>query len=186
MWNHRWLGRDCARRWQPRGGAIGPGHTRPRVLIEEPDVVEAYASWRLLEEHGYEVSWCPGPAGSQPRRCPLVASGLCDLVCYADVVVTSLDLDSKSSREVVAALRYLHPETPFIVETSAEALTLFAPLFEGRWGATRMPVTDRTLLDSVEFALAALPGEGSEEAVEARYVAPIVAERCPSEKSIHS
>jgi hypothetical protein len=96
------------------------------------------------------------------------------------VVVTSLDLDSKASREVVAAHRYLHPETPFIIEAPAEALTLFAPLFEGRWGATRMPVTNRTLLDSVEFALAAFPEESSDEAVAARYVAPIVAERCPT------
>ncbi len=178
MWNHRWLGRDFARRWQPRGGAIGTGDTRPRVLIEEPDVVEAYASWRLLEEHGYEVSWCPGPTGERPRRCPLVTSGQCDLVCNADVVVTSLALDSKCSREVVAAHRYLHPETPFIIEAPAEALTLFAPLFEGRWGATRMPVTKRTLLDSIEFALAPLPGEDLEEAAAARYVAPIVAQRC--------
>ena len=142
-------------------------------------MVEAYASWRLLEEHGYEVSWCPGPAGSRPRRCPLVACGLCDLVLYADVVVTSLALDSKRSREVVAAHRYEHPETPFIIEAPAEALTLLAPLFEGRWGATRMPVTKRTLLDSVEFALAASPGESPEGVVAARYVAPIVAERCP-------
>lgn len=179
MWNHRWLGRDFARHWHPRGGAIGAGHPRPRVLIEEPDVVEAYASWRLLEENGYEASWCPGPAGSRPRRCPLVASGLCDLVLYADVVVTSLGLDSKCSREVVCALRYLHPETPFIIEAPAEALALWAPVFEGRWGATRMPVTKRTLLDSIEFALAASPREGPEEAVAARYVAPIVAERCP-------
>ncbi|HEY5025207.1 MAG TPA: hypothetical protein VII76_09540 [Acidimicrobiales bacterium] len=142
-------------------------------------MVEAYASWRLLEENGYEVSWCPGPAGSRPRRCPLVTSGLCDLVCYADVVVTSLALGTKSSRDVVSAHRYLHPETPFIIEAPAEALTLFAPLFESRWGATRMPVTNRTLLDSVEFALAASPGERAEEALAAGYVAPIVAERCP-------
>jgi hypothetical protein len=142
-------------------------------------VVEAYTSWRLLEENGYEVSWCPGPAGSRPRRCPLVTSGLCDLVCYADVVVTSLALDSKCSREVVSALRYLHPETPFIINAPAEVLTLYAPLFEERWGATRMPVSKRTLLDSVEFALAALPGDRPEEVVAGRYVAPILAERRP-------
>ena len=178
MWNHKWLGRDFARHWHPRGGAIGAGHPRPRVLIEEPDVVEAYASWRLLEENGYEVSWCPGPAGSRPRRCPLVTSGLCDLVCNADVVVTSLALDSKCSRDVVSAHRYLHPETPFIIEAPAEALTLWEPVFEGHWGAIRMPVTKRTLLDSVEFALGVWPGQEPEEAVAARYVAPIVAERC--------
>ncbi len=178
MWNHRWLGRDFARHWQPRGGAVGTGHTRPRVLIQEPDVVEAYASWRHLEENGYEVAWCPGPAGSRGRLCPLVTSGQCDLVLNADVVVTSLALDSKCSWDVVAAHRYLHPETPFIIEAPAEVLTLFAPLFEGEWGATRMPVTNRALLDAVEFALGPLPGEGSEDAPAARYVAPIVAERC--------
>ncbi len=178
MWNHKWLGRDFARHWHPRCRAIGTEHPRPHVLIEEPDVVKAHASWRVLEESGYEVSWCPGPEGLRPRRCPLVECGLCDLVLYADVVVTSLALDSKRSREVVYAHRYEHPETPFIIEAPAEALTLFAPVFEGRWGATRMPVTKRTLLDSVEFALAA-PEGSPEGVVAARYVAPIVAERCP-------
>jgi hypothetical protein len=33
-----------------------------------------------------------------------------------------------------------------------------------------MPVTERTLLDSVEFALATSPGEKPEEAVGATYV----------------
>jgi len=170
MWNHKWLGRDFARRWQPRGGTSGAGDPRPRVLIEEPDVTGAFASWRLLEDNGYEVSWCPGPAGSRPRRCPLVTSGQCDLVRDADVVVSSLDLDHESSRKVVSAVKYLHPETPVIIQASQQALAEWAPVFEGRWGAMWMPVTERTLLDSVEFALATSPGEKPEEAVGATYV----------------
>jgi hypothetical protein len=178
MWNHKWLGRNWARHWHLPGGA-GVRNPRPRVLIEEPDVVEAKASWRLLEENGYEVSWCPGPAGSRLGRCPLVTSGQCDLVCDADVVVTSLALDSECSRKVVSAHRYLHPETPFIIDAPAAALAQWAPVFERRWGAIRMPVTRRTLLDSVEFALADSPAQRSEEATTGRYAAPIVAERWP-------
>ena len=52
-------------------------HPRRRVLVEASDVAQAYAYWRLLDNEGYEVSWCPGPRGPSPRRCPLVACGRC-------------------------------------------------------------------------------------------------------------
>jgi len=155
MWKRpKSLGRDFARRWNHRGGNAGAGHPRPRVLIEEPDAGEAFAYWRLLTHHGYQVSWCPGPTGPPPRRCPLVALGHCELVQCADVVVSSLPLHRESSREVIAALRHLHPETPMIVQAPQHLLARCGSLFEeGSWNI-RTPVTSEILLDSVELALA--------------------------------
>jgi hypothetical protein len=161
MWKRRkLLGRDFARRWNRRERSTGDPPPRPRVLIEEHDVAEAFAYWRLLKDNGYQVSWCPGPSATPPRKCPLVAFGQCDLVQCADVVVSSLPLHRESSRKVIAALRHLHPETPMIVQAPKQMLTQWAPLFEGRsWGAMRMPVTSQTVLDSVELALARSVGE---------------------------
>jgi len=154
MWKGRkLLGRDFARRWNHRRGYAGVGHPRPRVLIEEPDAAEAYAYWRLLTDHGYQVSWCPGPTGPPARQCPLVALGHCDLVQCADVVVSSLPLHRGSSRDVIAALRHLHPETPMIVQAPQPLFARWEPLFEGGSWNMRAPVTSDLLLDSVELAL---------------------------------
>jgi len=178
MWERRkLLGRDFARSWSHRHSSGGGGHPRPRVLIEEPDVAEAFAYSCLLEDNGYEVLWCPGPAGPPPRRCPLVACGQCDLVRCADVVISSLELDHESSRKVVSAHRYLHPETPVVIQAPQQVLAQWAPVFEGRWGAIRIPVTKRTLLDSVEFALAKSAADAHEDEVGATYVAPMITER---------
>ena len=155
MWKRpKLLGRDFARRWNHRGKNAGERPLRPRVLIEEPDVAEAFAYWRLLEGKGYAVSWCPGPTGLPPRQCPLVAFGHCDLVQCADVVVSSLPLHREVSRKVIAALRNVYPETPMVVQAPQQLLARWAPLFEGHsWEAMRMPVTSQTLLDSVQLAL---------------------------------
>ena len=147
------LGNDFARRWDRRGPADGPD--RPRVLIEEPDIAEAFGCWCLLADNGYEVSWCPGPVGPPTRVCPLVATGHCGLVQHADVVVSSLGLHREASRMVVAALRRRHPETPLVVQAPQQSLVVQqAPRFEESWGAVPMPVSCRTLLDSVALALA--------------------------------
>jgi hypothetical protein len=148
------LGTDFACRWTHLGRRAKGEDPRPRVLIEEPDVAGAYAYWRLLDKNGYEVSWCRGPRGLGPRQCPLVACGRCELVEGADVVVSSLGLHRQSSRRVVTALRRLHPDTPVVIRASQETLTRWAPLFEGHWGPVPIPANKRTLLDSVESALA--------------------------------
>jgi hypothetical protein len=105
-----------------------------------------------------------------------VASGHCDLVRDADVELSALDLHRQSSRKVISALRYLHSETPVIIQAHQQALAEWAPVFEGRWGAMRMPATERPLLDSVEFALATPPGESPDGAVGATYLLPIGSE----------
>jgi hypothetical protein len=123
------------------------------VLIEEPDGAEAFAYWSLLTDNGYEVEWCPGPGRPSEGQCPLVSSRHCELVERADVVVSSLGIDNEPSRNVLGALRRLHPETPVIVEASRREFTRRADLFEGN-SILRSPVTAAVLLDSVEGVLA--------------------------------
>jgi len=147
------LGTDFACRWEHLGRRAEGEHPRPRVLVEEPDVAGAYTYWRLLDNYGYEVSWCRGPRGLGPRACPLVACGRCELVERADVVVSSLGLRRQSSRQVVAALRRLHPDTPVVIEASQQMLARWEPMIEGHWGSVSIPANRRTLLDSVESAL---------------------------------
>ena len=86
MWSRRnLLGMDFACRWKYLGRRAEGEHPRPRVLVEEPDVARAYACWRLLDNSGYEASWCRGPRGLSPCPCPLVACGRYELVERADL-----------------------------------------------------------------------------------------------------
>jgi len=156
---HDPLGTDLACRWKHLGLRTEAAHSRPRVLVEESEVARAYATWRLLDNNGCEASWCRGPRALSPRPCPLVVSGRCELVECADVVVSSLGLHRESSRMVVAALRRLHPEIPVVVQVPRQALARWAPMFEGHWGSVQIPATRRTLLDSVQSALAKPIGE---------------------------
>jgi DNA-binding NtrC family response regulator len=123
------------------------------VLIEEPDGAEAFAYWHLLTDKGYSVQWCPGPGGPTRGRCALVSTGQCQLVEEADVVVSALGIDHKSSRDVLGAIRRLHPETPVVIQASRREFSRWADLFDGE-SDLRIPVTGRALLDSVEGAVA--------------------------------
>ena len=147
------LGRDFARRW-PRTGVSLEGAPRgARVLIEEPDGAEAFAYWSLLTDNGYEVEWCPGPGRPSHGQCPLVSSGHCELIEHADVVVSSIGIDHEPCRDVLGAIRRLHPETPVIVEATQREFTRWGDLFDGNW-ALRTPVTGDALLGSVRDVLA--------------------------------
>jgi len=156
------LGTDFACRWKHLGRRADGEHPRPRVLVEESDVAQAYAYWRLLDNNGYEALWCRGPRGLSPRPCPLVACGQCALVERADVVVSSLGLHHQSSRKVVAALRRLHPKTPVVIQASQQMLARWAPLFEGHWGPMQIPANKGSLLDSVQSVLAKPTGESAD------------------------
>lgn len=147
------LGRDFARRWPRRVGSLEGEQQGARVLIEEPDGAEAFAYWSLLMDNGYEVEWCPGPGRPSEGPCPLVASGHCELVEHADVVVSSLGVHYEPCRDVLGAIRRLHPETPVIVETTRGEFTRWGDLFDGSW-ELRAPVTRQALLGSVHDVLA--------------------------------
>jgi len=153
MWLRRkLLGRDLARHWAHRAGDTDQEPRATRVLLEESDGAEAFAYWRLLSDAGYQVEWCPGPEGPLGGRCPLVSRGRCELVERADVVVSSLGIDEQPCRDVLDAIRRMHPETPVIVQASRREFTRWSDMFEGN-SVLRTPVTGRALLDSVESVL---------------------------------
>jgi len=117
--------------------------TRRRVLVEcdDPTIQDGLA--RVLDESGYEVSVCAGPA-SRTAGCPLVAGGHCGLVENAQVVVHALDPAVLPNREVLAALGVGCPDTPIIVEAG------FASGDEPpNVRRVRFPVSRAALLDAV-------------------------------------
>jgi hypothetical protein len=122
------------------------------VLLEVPDGAEAVAYWRLLTDNDYEVAWCPGPERVPARRCPLVASGRCELLEGADVVVSALGLNEESCRRVVEARGRLYPETPVVAQASRSDFAQWASLVEGDH-LMPTPVSGKALLQSVEDAL---------------------------------
>ena len=78
---------------------------RLRVLLEVKDPAEAWSYWRLLGNHGYDVSWCSGP--TEAATCALVEDGHCPLLEEADFVVTALKPDDQFARPV---LEHLHDQ----------------------------------------------------------------------------
>jgi hypothetical protein len=120
------------------------------VLIEEPDRVAAFSYWCLLDDSGYEVSWCPGPSGFPKHTCALVESGQCQLVSDADVVVSSLDTRRPSSAEVLHALKHVCPDKPTVVQASERSTS---PA-EGWRDISEGPESAESLGDSIRNALA--------------------------------
>lgn len=121
-WWRRRLGLDHARRWrQPREDVT----RRPRVLLESPDGAEAQAVWSLLDRHGYDTMWCPGPSG-RASECSLVRTGRCPLVDGADLIVNALDRTDGKSAEVArrldASTDGRSPSRPVVVVTTRNAL----------------------------------------------------------------
>jgi hypothetical protein len=99
-WKQR-LGKDQARNWRRHAEDAPP---RPRVLLESADGAEAHAVWKLLDRHGYDTMWCPGPTSHPARACSLVVSGHCPLVDRADVIVHALDQNDGKCGEVARRL----------------------------------------------------------------------------------
>lgn len=88
--------------------------SRPRALVEDADGASQWATARILERAGFDVSCCDGPDSS--RTCPLVQAGECELATGADVIFNKLELDRVENRDVVTTLRGTCPATPLIVE----------------------------------------------------------------------
>jgi len=90
---------------------------RPRVLLEEPDGGETRARLDELRRAGYSVAVCPGPTAE--GRCPLAGAEGCAAAHGADVVVSSLGLETVEAREALAALRTRLPRLRVLVEADA-------------------------------------------------------------------
>ncbi len=147
------LGKDLARGWEARSGTPAAEPRGTRVLIEGADGADAFSYWQLLTDNGYEAQWCPGPGGHVGGRCPLLATGHCELVENADVVVSALGIDNEPCRKIVGAIKSEYPETPLVVQASRREFTRWAELIEGS-RVLPTPVTGRALLGSVEGVLA--------------------------------
>ena len=134
------------------------GRDRPRVLVEAADGAEAFARVQVLEKHGYDAAWCPGPPEAVASRCPLVAGDECPLAGWADLVVTSLGLDHPAGREVLEALRRHHPELPVVVEATQRDAADWAFLVDGH-RVLSSPPTAEALIGAVAAELDSLePG----------------------------
>ena len=94
------------------------GAALPRVVLEMPDADLAVASMRSLAGSGYDVTWCPGPAGPPRQPCSLVTTGRCALLDGAHAVVSVLDGDEPSSHQVLRALSDRASSIPLVVTGS--------------------------------------------------------------------
>lgn len=150
----RWVGASSSK----DGGRAVRATTR--VLIEAPDGPDGTTIWQVLTDNGYEVSWCPGPAGPPETWCPLMSGRRCDLVESADVIVSCLGLGQCTCREVLAKLHSLHPEARVIVEASPSASRKWSSLLEG-YQVLGSPISARSLLEAVELSARAARGNGA-------------------------
>ena len=122
----------------------------PRILIEHPEESAGLVLASTLRQAGYAVAVCPGPA--ERERCPLAGHQGCAAAHGADVIVSSLGLESPEAREVLQALRTRCPDIPLVVEV--------APGREGEWAELlrgceliHSPVAPEQLLSAVDRAL---------------------------------
>ncbi|HUJ56554.1 MAG TPA: hypothetical protein VLW49_11270 [Gaiellaceae bacterium] len=102
----------------------------PRVLLEHPAREDTHARVDALRRAGYAVAVCPGPTAAD--RCPLAGDEGCAAAHDADVVVSSLGLETDEAREALAALRARLPRLPVLVEAGAAAASRWPQLVRER------------------------------------------------------
>jgi DNA-binding NarL/FixJ family response regulator len=106
---------------------------RPRVLIELADPEAALQLSVAIRKAGCAVAVCQGPdASTDPTtRCPLHMLEPCVAVEGADLVVTALDFDQESGRDVLRGLRTRYPSIPLVVATTVRQSRDLAELLAG-------------------------------------------------------
>jgi DNA-binding NarL/FixJ family response regulator len=103
------------------GKALGPqpwDWSRPRVLLEFPDRPDNRARIDALRRAGFAIAVCSGPTAQ--GHCPLAGDEGCAAAHDADIVVSSLGLETAEGREPLEALRTRLPHVPVLVEADAE------------------------------------------------------------------
>lgn len=88
-------------------------HSRPRLLIEDPDPALRVADFHRFTEAGLDVALCSGP--DQDERCRLVEHGECAMAAAADVILMGRDLGERRA-EIAAALHRYHPDLPVVAK----------------------------------------------------------------------
>lgn len=126
----------------------------PRVLLEQPYREETPARVDALRRAGYAVAVCPGPAAEE--HCPLAGDEGCAAAHGADVIVSSLGLDTVEAREALAALHTRLPRLRVLVEADAAAAARWPQLV--REGDRLDPgISPAELVERVEAAIAKEP-----------------------------
>lgn len=105
--------------------------TRPRVVVEDRDLVSRRTLERRLRAEGYDVVGCCGPESLSRRRCPLEEGGTCAAIAEADVVVTALRSDTDRQPRVLAGIREQHPDLPVVVRAPAPVAHRLRDLLDG-------------------------------------------------------
>ena len=103
---------------------------RTKVVVEASEWANREVLVKHLHEAGYEVVGCEGPEGSN-ARCALVATGECETVRQADVVVQSFQQADPRNAEVLAHLREHYPDTPIVVEVPTPRVDQQPELYTG-------------------------------------------------------
>lgn len=122
-----------------------------RVLIEGTEWSTREILGSILREEGYDVIACPGPEGTG-SRCTLVATGDCDAVVDADVIVHTLRHTDARNREVLVSLKRRYPDTPVVVEVPLPRVEQFREDFAD-CHVVPYPMTAESLLPAVREAL---------------------------------
>lgn len=122
----------------------------PRVLVEQPDSGRAAALVDVLRRAGYSVAVCPGPLPGD--RCPLAGEQGCAAAEGADIVVSSLGLETAEARAALAALRARLPRRRLLVEAADDDAARWPELVEG-CQLLAAPAAPEQLLQRVQAAL---------------------------------
>ena len=123
----------------------------PRVLLEERDGKHVHARIDALRRAGFAVGVCFGP--TEEDHCPLAGDEGCAAAHGADVVVSSLGLESVEAREALGALRTRLPQLPVLVEADAAA-ALRWPGLVPRGDRLEPGIGPSELVERVEAAIA--------------------------------
>lgn len=134
----------------------GTDGTRVRVLVEcEPSTTSSLIA-TAIEERGYAVRVCDGPA--RDRGCVLLDQGACGLVDGADVIVNLLHPADPETRRVLGAVSQQR-RPPAVVtgrgrlEPEHAAADDDCEIHRHRLTAVDDPVTAATLLAAIQTAL---------------------------------
>jgi CheY-like chemotaxis protein len=130
------------------------------VVATDPGLRERLGA--LLEEQGWPVTFCPGPAAPD-YVCVGVRGTGCPLADDADAVVLDLDLDSDLVVEGTTAIElvafYLSVDRP-LVALAHEGVEFTHPFAEERLRVLRWP-RDREVLTELVAEIAGVPWHGT-------------------------
>jgi DNA-binding NtrC family response regulator len=122
-----------------------------RVVVENVDGAERFIEQAILEDAGFEVVGCAGPAELQDSTCPVTAGSDCPAIEAADLVVSSFRVEDPDGSRIIGAIRQRYPDTPIVVEAPPAAVQRHGEVLEGCH--VLYPLTAQTLLGAASQIL---------------------------------